>query len=233
MILRGRTPSEAVSPDRALPGSPAPRAHRRRSVALAAAALAAAVAAHAAEPIDTIQALLRYSRAAMNEVGAVGGVRSVQSAQAVYRSARGSYGELACLVEPAKCGLGNTPAFLDAGMAAASRNGYRRRLVVGGAGATFAYLAVPEQPGVTGFHAFCADDTGRFCYTRDGSEPPLSGGRCAASCPTNDPAALAARKPQLPRADLQAALEALEKPPLASQPEAVREAWRAMLANSQ
>lgn len=205
------------------------RVLRPRAVVLATAALAASVAVHAAEPVDTIQALLRYSRAAMNEVGAMGGVRSVESAQAVYRSAKGSYGELACLVEPARCGLENTPAFLDAGMAAPSRNGYRRRLVVGGAGATFAYLAVPEQPGVTGFHGFCADDTGRICYTRDGSEPPLSGGRCAPSCPTNDPAALTARKPQLPRADLQAALEALEKPPLVSQPEAVREGWRAML----
>lgn len=208
----------------------------RRAALLAATAFAAVVATHAAEPIDTIQALLRYQRAALNEFGAMGSVRSMMSAQAAYMSSKGSYGELACLVEPARCGLPGAKAFVDPDTAAASRRGYRLRLVVGksagAAAGTYAYLAVPEQPGVTGFHGFCADDTNRICYTQDGSEPALAGGRCAPSCPAWSSAAMAAKEPRIPRADLQAALDAIDQPPLASQPEAVREGWRAMLRNA-
>lgn len=47
---------------------------------------------------------------------------------------------------------------------------------------SFAYTAVPERPGETGFRAFCGDSTGRMCFTPNGTEPEVTEGRCAKSC---------------------------------------------------
>jgi hypothetical protein len=51
---------------------------------------------------------------------------------------------------------------------------------------TFAVVAAPEIPGVTGIRAFCGDDTGAICYTRDGRAPDARNGRCPAT-PTDMP----------------------------------------------
>ena len=47
---------------------------------------------------------------------------------------------------------------------------------------SFAYTAVPEMPGETGFRAFCGDSAGRMCFTADGSAPEVKDGRCQKSC---------------------------------------------------
>ncbi|MGE5235433.1 MAG: WD40 repeat domain-containing protein [Acidobacteriota bacterium] len=198
---------------------------------------ATAAAPKASDPLDLILSLLRYERAAGHEVSLVGDVRAVISAQLAYQAATGSYGELACLVRPGDCRApAGTQSFLGAEQAAPQRVGYSRRLQVGGTAkagrgaASFAYLAVPEQPGETGRHGFCGDDTGRVCYTEDGSEPALVDGHCAPSCREWDSGVLTAGRPKPTRAELLAALEAIDKDPrLMKQSDATKEAWRAVV----
>jgi WD40 repeat protein len=202
---------------------------------------ATADAPKASDPLDLILSLLRYERAAGHEVSLVGDVRAVISAQLAYQAATGSYGELACLVRPGDCRApAGTQSFLSAELAAPRRVGYRRRLQLGGTakagrgGASFAYIAVPEQPGETGQHGFCGDDSGRVCYTEDGSEPLLAGGRCAPSCREWDSGTvLSAGRPNPTRAELLAALEAIDKDPrLMKQSDTAKEAWRSVLTSA-
>ncbi|HSD30255.1 MAG TPA: hypothetical protein VLL75_23350 [Vicinamibacteria bacterium] len=44
---------------------------------------------------------------------------------------------------------------------------------------SFAYIAVPEEPGETGVRGFCGDSTFLICFTPDGREPRVTpGGKC-------------------------------------------------------
>jgi len=129
------------------------------------------------------------SSAAGRESGALGDVRTVISAQAAYAEANRGYpaGNLACLAHPAECIPGYSgPAYLPPELAEPGvRGGYRRSFHPGPpvdttAGdvsptsvGSFAYVAVPDSPGLTGFRAFCGDATGQICFTADGSVPDV------------------------------------------------------------
>jgi hypothetical protein len=56
-----------------------------------------------------------------------------------------------------------------------SKGGYRIDIRPG------VFIAVPARVGY-GLHGFCGDTQGRVCYTPDGGEPEVTGGRCAPSC---------------------------------------------------
>jgi hypothetical protein len=131
---------------------------------------------------------------ALDEAGAIGDSRSVMSSEEAYRASNGgAYGRLSCLAAPTSCGFPTgTPSFLDPQLAALEPlRGYTRSFVAGarkpGAPdangiASYAFVVVPTKPGVTGNRAFCGDDTGRTCVTRDGTTPAVKDGRCAEPC---------------------------------------------------
>jgi hypothetical protein len=130
-------------------------------------------------------------------------VRTVISAQAAYGSANcDAYGRLECLSNPRAPGCladypAASPTFLDSALASAQvKSGYRREFHPGAEVAlthrpgcrgrtgleSFAYTAEPVTRGQTGVRGFCGDDSGRICFTTDGSAPPVTGGRCAEGC---------------------------------------------------
>lgn len=86
------------------------------------------------------------------------------------------------------------PAFLDSPMEG-THSGYQRTLHPGSAAAlqvgqldqaspsSLVYFAfVPANPGISGVRGFCADSSGRICYTPDGAVPEVYAGICSASC---------------------------------------------------
>jgi hypothetical protein len=123
------------------------------------------------------------------ESAAIGDVRAVIAAQAAYQAANGGYydARLDCLRIPASCIPGHARAgevFLQAQVTSLQpRNGYRRSFVPGppvpGAPPavsktstrSFAYVAVPVQPGHSGVRGFCGDWSGAVCFTPDGAAP--------------------------------------------------------------
>jgi type II secretory pathway pseudopilin PulG len=142
------------------------------------------------------------ARVVANESAAIADVRTVISAEAVYQSASGGYyGPPPCLAGPTTClPAYSGPSFLDTDLASATvKNGYRRTFHAGpavhaptgtpgipaqiGSLESFAYTAVPVEPGKTGIRGFCGDSTGRICVTSDGSEPAVTGGACDPGCP--------------------------------------------------
>ena len=146
-----------------------------------------------------IPSLLR-ARVAANESAAIGDLRTVVSAQTSYSMAnQGFPDQLECLARPAQCipGLAATsPVFLEEGFLTPRRRGYEFRLVPGpppGPEVTqrgqvsptsigsWAYVAVPIQPGQTGVRSFCADVSGVVCYVPDGSPPSAGNGACPVS----------------------------------------------------
>jgi hypothetical protein len=139
-----------------------------------------------------IPSLLR-ARISANEAATIGDIRTVISAEAAYQSASGgSYGSPPCLAAPTTClPAYSGPSFLDPDLASATvKNGYRRTFHAGppsaagptGSLETFAYTAVPVEPGKTGSRGFCGDASGRICVTPHGSAPALAGGLCDPSC---------------------------------------------------
>ena len=96
---------------------------------------------------------------------------------------------LECLVHPSGCLRGypaDGPAFLDASQAAlGDKGGYRHSFHPGpppdeiplrGSATSvrsFAYVAVPVEPGETGVRGFCGDSSGKVCFTLDGAAPSL------------------------------------------------------------
>lgn len=144
-----------------------------------------------------IPSLLR-ARVSANESATIGDIRTVISAQAAYQSANsGLYeGRLECLHAPTSGCIPNYPAnaptFIDSELASAAvKSGYRRSFEPGPAPATvdpgmmsptsvtsFAYVAVPVQPGQTGLRSFCGDSTGMVCSTAGGAAPRTSEGAC-------------------------------------------------------
>ena len=146
-----------------------------------------------------IPSLLR-ARVSANEAAAIGDLRTVISAEVAYSSSNGGhFDQLECLARPQECIPGyppTAPAFLGE-IPPAARAGYQRKFQVGlpadGSEVAFAnlspssvqsfvYLAYPQDPGVTGTRAFCADYTGRICVTMDGSPPPVVDGMCDPAC---------------------------------------------------
>lgn len=135
-----------------------------------------------------------YEQATLIEVG------RVLRAQLAYRSATGFLdARLGCVELPATCIPGRDPdeSFLGPSLVSLlPRRGYLRRFHPGPAVpreqieakggsptsvVSFAYVAVPEVPLETGLRAFCADDTGRICFTRAGRAPRVADGRCPES----------------------------------------------------
>ena len=135
-----------------------------------------------------------------NEYAALDDLQQVMKAQRDYTAVNGFFdARLACLELPAPCINDPDPdlSFLRPLLAAGlPRRGYTRRLVPGPpvpadqiaarkasrtSVTTFAVIATPEVPGVTGIRAFCGDDTGAMCYTRDGRAPSVLNGRCPAA----------------------------------------------------
>jgi hypothetical protein len=124
-------------------------------------------------------------------------IRTVVSSQAAYGARNGGYpdGTLACLARPSSCMPGYQPGasgYLDEELASlAERKGYERFFHPGPppdrippassptSVTTWAYVAVPVDPGYTGVRGFCGDSNGDLCFTPDGTAPTLrSDGTC-------------------------------------------------------
>jgi hypothetical protein len=148
---------------------------------------------------DVVRSLLR-AHVSTAEATALGDIRTVISAQAAYADQNDGRYEprLECLVEPSTClpdYPANGPLFLDRRLASLRpKAGYRRAFHPGPPAAprpplrgrprppgvlSFAYTAVPEEPGQTGVRGFCGDSTALICFTPDGREPGVTPeGRC-------------------------------------------------------
>jgi hypothetical protein len=128
---------------------------------------------------------------ARSESTVIGDIRTVISAQAAYQARNGGYadGALGCLARPGSCipGYGgDQTTFLDEQLASlVEKKGYRRSFHPGPRPdqippsssptslTTWAYTAVPVDPGYTGVRGFCGDSNGDLCFTPDGTAPPL------------------------------------------------------------
>jgi type IV pilus assembly protein PilA len=145
-----------------------------------------------------IPSLLR-ARMSANDSSALGDVRTVISAEVTYASSNGGYYDtLACLANPRSC-IPNleagTPVLLDAQLASPdAKAGYKRELHLGAAApsdeagrispssaVSFAYVAVPVQPGRTGIRAFCGDENGIIRVAPNGLVPAIIDGKCPES----------------------------------------------------
>jgi len=147
--------------------------------------------------IQEVMATMRASRIGASEAAAIGDIRSVISGEMAYSmSNEGFYDELGCLVQPGTCLPSypkSSPAFLDATALQAERSGYRRTFHAGpkaprkaksspSSVTAYAITAVPLKPGETGNRGFCGDDSGRLCFTADGSLPKVVNGQCDPAC---------------------------------------------------
>lgn len=199
-----RTLFSGVSPRR-LPPDEVARVQALAGGSMAMVVIAVVVLAAVAVPITGIVAaiaipsLLR-ARVAANEAAAIGDLRTMVSAQTAYGSVNGGLPDrLECLATPDRClpqHQAGSPAFLDASMLTPTRRGYRFEFVPGAparAAATgtavsassiesWAYLAVPVQPGQTGVRAFCADMSGVVCTSPAGQLGAAEGGACPQDC---------------------------------------------------
>jgi hypothetical protein len=117
----------------------------------------------------------------------------VQAEQSYAAMNQGLFDTLECLTQPAQCipGQKDTTPVLDPGYHwLEPRLGYTMSFHPGpsapdasarGASPSsitaFAVTVTPEHPGRTGGRAFCADATGRMCFT-PGAAPPVKDGRC-------------------------------------------------------
>lgn len=138
-----------------------------------------------------IPSLLR-ARVSANEASTIGDVRTVISAEAAYSVANGgAYAELRCLGDPQSCKPGSKDTtYIDAALAGlADKSGYKRAFHPGKptkAGArtyaSFAYTAVPVEPGKTGVRSFCGDSSGRVCADAKGAAITPVAGACPKTC---------------------------------------------------
>jgi hypothetical protein len=133
-----------------------------------------------------------------NEAATLDDVRAVIAAEALYERANGGYFDrLECLATPEGCiPLYQGPPMLSPELADMSnRWGYRRSFHKGPfppegtpsdcsptSMLSYAYVAVPVSPGVTGVHSYCGDSTGRVCRKSDGSAFELVDGLCPEDC---------------------------------------------------
>ena len=139
------------------------------------------------------------SIALRNARAVVGDMRTVVSAEMAYSAANASFFDtLACLEKPSAClspAIGaDWPQFISSEIASLEpRNGYDRSFHPGpppsaeqvkwpglspSSVSSFAYVAIPTRPGVTGTASFCADSTGRVCRHEEGGMPPVVDGLC-------------------------------------------------------
>jgi hypothetical protein len=126
----------------------------------------------------------------------IGDVRTVLSAQAAYQAANGGFfdSRLDCLRAPAGCipaYPATGPRFLDETLSRLGpKSGYARSFVPGppaegdpavvsrSSTGSYAYVAVPTEPGYSGVRGFCGDSSGVLCFTTDGRAPGVAAGRC-------------------------------------------------------
>jgi len=139
---------------------------------------------------------LMRPRVSANESATIQSLRRVVSAQNAYMQKAGGYtGEAGCLLRPQQCLKDyRGPAFVEETHTASVRDGYVHAMYPGPASPdsratiqSFAYTAVPSQPGASGVRGFCADSTGFLCFSRDGSEPPVRDGACRVTANTCEP----------------------------------------------
>ena len=146
-----------------------------------------------------IPSLLR-ARVSANEAATIGDIRTVISAQAAYQSANGGFYDdlLDCLSGPTACipsYPSNAPTFLDSQLASEqAKSGYNRSFEgdaapnpipaasSGGSVSVYLYEATPVNLGQTGVRGFAADNSGRICYTNDGSRVSYNSGVLAPNC---------------------------------------------------
>ena len=142
-------------------------------------------------------------RVAANESATLGDMRTIVSAQTAYRSVNSGYyeGALSCLTGPSFAGCipsypTNAPTYLDSTLASQNpKTGYNRSFQRGAtppaipptASPTsvlvYRYDTTPMNIGVTGVRGFAADDTGRICFTPNGTPVPF--GPFAGTLPAN------------------------------------------------
>ena len=125
------------------------------------------------------------------ESAIIGDIRTVISGQDAYKSANGGYyGTPECLSRPSVCIPGYpevAPTFLDSALASGQpQSGYERHFIAGppaGKGrpssmTSYAYVAVPIEPGKSGIRGFCGDSGETICSTSNGQMPQVKDGRC-------------------------------------------------------
>ena len=146
-----------------------------------------------------IPSLLR-ARVSANEASAIGDTRQVLNGQFAYAQANGGhYDTPECLSAPAECIPGyppDGPVFMNE-FVVGTRQGYQREFHPGppatendvafanlskSSMTSFAFIAYPASPGVSGTRGFCADSTGRMCVTSDGSAPAVVDAHCDPGC---------------------------------------------------
>jgi hypothetical protein len=133
-----------------------------------------------------------------NEAATRDDIRTVIDAEARYQAVNGGYFDrLECLAAPENCHPSyKGPPMLSRELAdMANRWGYRRSFHTGpfppegtpsecsGTSVlSYAYVAVPVRPGVTGVHSYCGDSTARLCHKSDGSAFEVVDGLCPKDC---------------------------------------------------
>jgi hypothetical protein len=144
------------------------------------------------------------ARVARNESSAISDIREIISAEQTYAGTNyGFYDSLECLASPYECLPGypaEAPALLSETIPPVIvKAGYERSFHAGppaeprelqrigntspSSTVSFAYVAVPVSPGLSGIRGFCGDSSGMICVTVDGSPSEVVGGRCySASC---------------------------------------------------
>jgi hypothetical protein len=134
------------------------------------------------------------------ESAVISDLRYFSSTQVAYASANGGFfGTPECLATPSRCipdYPATAPVFLYADSVRARSHGYVFTLRTGriptaedlqnakaapGSFSNWAYYAVPEAPGRSGFRSFCIDQDGVLRHTTDGSIPDTSQSVCPAS----------------------------------------------------
>lgn len=146
-----------------------------------------------------IPSLLR-SRIAANEAAAIAHIRSIQRAEReIAGLTAGSFLEPACLATPRSClptwaggPLLNAPLGAQRGYQfdfypgpAVKREDATEQRVLGTRFSSYAIVAIPLQPGQSGWKWFCGDSSGRVCYAaasrEESTKPPqVLDGRCTA-----------------------------------------------------
>ena len=193
-------PGAARGPEAAARRGPAHSPTRPRSIlpglrALLVAALG--VGAHAQTPEPPAESAGPEEIRARERMVLLG-ISTVMMAEKMYAAANGAlFGDIKCLTRPAECLPDRDPnaaTFLDPtadwletrlGFAqkfypgpVATEEQIRKARAAPGSLTSFAFTATPLKPGVTGRRGFCADSTGKICFTADGREPPVRNGRC-------------------------------------------------------
>lgn len=133
-----------------------------------------------------------------NEAATRDDVRTVIDAEARYQAVNGGYFDrLECLGLPESCiPFYKGPPVLSRELAdMVNRSGYLRSFHRGPfppegtpsecsptSMLSYAYVAVPFRPGVTGVHTYCGDSTGRLCQNNDGAAFEVVDGLCPEDC---------------------------------------------------